>query len=183
MDEPKMNNRYALALILPHEVGTLLDELRGQFRSQMTYINMPHITLGYFMTNLELPDIKETFARLAETNASFTLQLDKIDYFEGKFNTAYVAIDNHQPVIGLRASIINRLQGLDGTSFEDMANSETYHPHVTIGTNIPESSFSTIREYLSKLKVHLVVQAETLALASFGEGGKFRIESLFKLSG
>ncbi len=178
-----MTARYAVALILPQEVEDLLNRLRGVHCSQMTFISIPHITLGYFLTDVELTIVKRAIEQLAEMTVPCTLNLNGIEYFEGDLNTAYVAIENTEPVISLRLKISEHLQRAVGTNIGEHSDSYCYHPHVTIGTNISALAFPAIKEMLSQKGVRLEILADTLALGSIGDDGKSRIESLFKLLG
>lgn len=175
-----MTTPYAVALILPNEVEHLLDRLRGEHASEMTYIKIPHITLKYpFLPTIDLGIIKKNLEQLGEMATPFTMQLNGIRYFEGDSYTVYVAIKDEEPVVKLHLSVLHGLQGIAETTFERSG----YRPHITIGTNISASTFPAIKENLSKQKVRLETRADSLSLFSNGEDGKWQAESVFKLLG
>ena len=94
--------QYAVALVLPDEVGGELDRLRGEFGQHMVYIPIPHVTLAHpFESEADIDRIAEKLQQVAARTRPFTLVLDGFDYFDRDSNVAYIAIVNKQLVVDL----------------------------------------------------------------------------------
>ena len=73
---------YAVALILPDEIEQMLDNLRGEYSRYMNYIDIPHITLMYpFVPKVDSTVLTEKLKQLAQSTKSFTIILNRIEYF------------------------------------------------------------------------------------------------------
>jgi 2'-5' RNA ligase len=175
--------RYALALILPREVENLLDQLRGNHGSQMAYIKLPHVTLGYFETGVDLSTVQRTIQETTDKIESFRITLGGIEYFHSDFYTAFVSIENQEPILNLRQKISKHLQEKVNVIIGGYDALGAYRPHITVGTNISDESFPAIKEMLSQQNVQLETTVETLVLGSVGEDGKMGISAAFQLSG
>ncbi len=174
-----MTTLYAVAFILPERVERLLDSLRGDYASEMTYLKIPHITLKYpFTPTAGFDVLAKAMHRVAETTSPFTMKLNSVHFFE-ESRTAYVAMETEEPIKAIRLDILRALNGM----IEGVSERSDYSPHITIGTNISIAAFPTIKEHLSKQKVGLEIQVDSLSIFSNGGDGKWRAEAVFKLSG
>jgi 2'-5' RNA ligase len=172
--------RYALALILPQEIESLLDQLRGQYSSQMAYIKLPHITLGYFETGADLSTIKQTIQEATDKIAPLRINLDGIEYFQASFYTAYVGIKNQTPILNLRQTISEHLREKVGVNIGGYEMLGGFHPHITIGTNISAEYFPAIQNMFSQHQIQLKTTVRTLVLGSVKEDGAMGISAMFQ---
>lgn len=140
---------FAVALILPDEIGKELDLLRGEYSKHMVYIPIPHITLMYpFESNVDRTTLNTKLETVAKMTRQFTIVLSGIRYFDKYSNVAYIAIENKEPLIDLRMNIIKCLKGIFKIEeqYEKIDSPETFTPHLTIGEAIPNEIFPIIKK-------------------------------------
>ena len=134
-------NHYAVALVLPDTIESLLAGLRGDFKNRMVYVPIPHITLVYpFITKVDTGAIKNKLEQIAHRTKPFTIELSEIGYFHRDSNTAYIGIARSQPVIDLHDILQNEIVLMDD-EHSIFFSSEIFVPHVTIGSEIPDDIF------------------------------------------
>jgi 2'-5' RNA ligase len=176
------SSRYAIALVLPGEVEELLDRLRGNFRENMTYISIPHITLAYpFTTETDIALINNELQRVAGNARAFQIVLDGFGYFQGDSNTAYIAIENKQSVVDLHYAINRTLYSLVADGYNREFNLVNFIPHVTIGTGIPDDILNEVKKTLAEVNVHYECEINSFWLLANTGDGKWIIENEFAL--
>ena len=171
--------QYAIGLILSETFEKELQQLRDGFADSMVYLPVPHITLAYrFEINTSAEQLNDRLSQVALTRGTIILVFEEAGYFQDKVNTAYLAIRNPQPVIGLHYDIYNRINDLLPDGFEDPFKGGNYVPHLTIGTDIPDDVFLSLKNRLDKTQIHFETEVNSFSLYEDGKG-----KSVFKLSG
>ena len=176
---------YAVALTFPSEVDELLSRLREIYNQYIGYTIKPHLTLVYpFVPQVDITIIKEKLKAVAKRTKPFTLVLNGIEYFEGANNVAYAANENKQPVIDLHIDIISPLKELIKEEYTNgQYNLERFTPHVTIGGQIPDEIFPTIKKKFSDYDIHHEIEIVSFVLFSSGEDAIWKPACVFELSG
>ena len=177
---------YAIAVILPDEIGKELDRLRNEFSKNMVYIPIPHLTLVYpFTPTIDITALIDKLKQVAETAAPFILTLNGIGYFEGKNNVAYVAVANIKPVINLHRKIIFSLAGLLKDELKDEQgnfNLDRFVHHVTIGELIPDEILAELKRHMSKNITHYETEVTSFSLFVRNEDGRWMTDNRFALA-
>ena len=177
---------YAVALILPDEIGKELDRLRNEFSTNMVYIPIPHLTLVYpFTPAIDVSALVDKLKQVAETTVPFTITLNGIGYFEGKNNVAYVAVNSIEPVINLQRKIIFSLAGLLKDELKDEQgnfNLDRFVPHVTIGELIPDEILTEFKRHFSKYITHYETEVTSFSLFVRNEDGRWMTDNRFALA-
>ena len=176
---------YAVALTFPGKIAKELNRLRQEYNQYVGYTIEPHLTLVYpLLPEGDISIVKEKLDAVGKKAKPFTLILNGIEYFEGKNNVAYVAIENKQPVKALHTDIMLSLSGLIKEEYTDgQYNFERFTPHVTIGEQIPEAVFPSVKKMFSDYRLHFEIEMASFALFSSGDDAKWRVDSVFQLSG
>jgi 2'-5' RNA ligase len=162
---------YALALLLPGEIGEVLKGLREKYRNDMTYIPEAHITLKYpFTLKTDLNSAKKSLAAVAENVRPFTLALRGIDFWEKPRRVAFIRIENKEPIMALHSRIMDCVQGQVTTQFEERFDKDWFHPHITIGENIAEPVFPELKAEYSRYEISRDVEISSFSLFSNERG-------------
>ena len=176
---------YAIDLIFPGAIAKELNSLREKYNQYVGYTIEPHLTLAYpFLPEVDISLVKEKLNAVSKRTKPFTLILDGIAYFEGKNNVAYAAIENKQPVVALHIDIMRSLNGLIKEEYTDgQYNLERFTPHVTIGDQIPQEVFASVKKRFSDYRLYYEIEMLSFVLSSADEDGVWKPNCLFKLSG
>ena len=175
---------YAVALTFPSEVTERLSRLREKYNQYVGYTIEPHLTLVYpFLPKDNISIIKEKLKAVAKRTKPFTLVLNGIKYFEEENNVAYAAVKNKQPVVDLHIDIMSSLKGLITEEYTDgMYDFERFTPHVTIGEQIPDEVFLTVKKVFSDYELHHEIEIVSFVLFSADENGIWKPTCVFELS-
>ena len=175
---------YAIALTFPSEVSKGLNGLREKYKEYVGYTIEPHLTLAYpFVPTVDISIIKEKLEAVARKTKTFTLVLNGIEYFEEGNNVAYAAVENKQPVIGLHIDVMSSLEGfITEENTDGMYDFERFIPHVTIGAQIPDEVFPTVKKLFLDYELHYEVTISSFTLFSSGEDAIWKPERVFEFS-
>ncbi len=176
---------YAVALTFPSEFAKKLNGLREKYNQNVGYTIEPHLTLVYpFLPEVNIGIIEEKLDEAGKRTKPFTLLLKGIEYFEGVNNVAYAAIENKEPVTALHADIMRSLNGLIKEEYTDgQYNIDKFIPHVTIGEQIPDDVFPTVKRKFSDYELHYETEITSFTLFSGSEDGVWKKAEIFGLSG
>ena len=147
---------YAIVLTFSEDIENVLSKMRRDFQQFIDYIIVPHITLVYpFAPVFSMYQIYEQLGKVAKRTEPFDITLKGIKYFDDGNNVVYAAIKNRQPVKKLHTDIVKSLDGyIKETETDGKYNLDSYIPHVTIGTNIPDKVFEKIKIRFAKYRLH-----------------------------
>lgn len=176
---------YAVALTFPANVARELNELRNELTQYVGYRIEPHMTLVYpFSPPVDMNTVEEKLDAVAKAARPFRLVLDGVEYFEGENNVAYVAVESADPVKSLHTAIMRSISGLIGEeSANGQYNLERFVPHVTIGEQIPNELFPSVKVKFADRKVHHEIEMSSFALFFSGDDRVWKAKRLFWLSG
>lgn len=158
---------YAVIITLRGEANKEITTLREQYNKYANYTIVPHVTLLYpVVLKNGLTAVRDQLEEVAHQTKPFVLGLDGLQYFEGRNNVAYVAIEKRQPVIDLHYSINHALSRIIIDNTKQAYTYEHFTPHVTIAELIPADMFPSIKMELSKLVLRYRVRIDSVSLFS-----------------
>ncbi|MFC1954623.1 2'-5' RNA ligase family protein [Chloroflexota bacterium] len=176
--------QYAAALVFPAELSGWIDALRQEYLRYVNYSIEPHITLVYpFMPETDITVINKKIKQVAERTNSFTLILNGFEYFDGKNNVAYIAIENKQPVADLHYDINQSIGELVKDEFNGRFNLHSFISHVTIGEQIPNEVLRVAKKRLSEIEAHYEADITSFTLFCGSEDGVWTPAEVFLLTG
>jgi 2'-5' RNA ligase len=163
---------YSIGLTFSEEIENVLNKMRKDFQQYIDYIIVPHITLVYpFAPIFSLYQIYEQLGRVAKRTKQFDITLKGIKYFNNENNVVYAAIKNRRPVKKLHTDIIKSLDGyIKETKTDGKFNLDSYIPHVTIGSHIPDKVFEKIKKRFSRYKLHFEDKITFISLFAEDKG-------------
>jgi len=177
-------NRFAVASVLPDEVGQILDCLRGEYARHMKYIDIPHVTLAYpFELKARRSLAAEKLKQVAEGTRPFMLALNGIRYFEEKSNAAYLAVADPEPVINLHYAISRAISDVAGNDYGLKFSFASFVPHVTIGDDIPSDLLPKVKQSLAKAMPHFELRITDFALFAEDAAEMWGVAERFMLAG
>lgn len=177
-------NHFAVALILPEEVGQILNNLRGKYAGHMKYIDIPHVSLAYpFAPKVDIVLVAEKLKLVAEETKLFRLALNGIRYFEGESKVAYLTVLNPKPVIELHYAISRAISDLTIDDYGSKFSFSNFVPHVTIGIDIPANMLTEVKESLSKYMPCYECWINKYGLLEEDDTGTWRVVERFTLAG
>jgi 2'-5' RNA ligase len=178
---------YAVIVTLRGKAHKEIATLREQYNKYVKYTIVPHITLLYpVVLKNGLTAVYAKLAEVANQTKPFILELNGAQYFEGRNNVAYIAVEKRQPVVDLHYSINHALSRIIIDNTKQAYTYEHFIPHVTIAELIPADMFPSIKMELSKLVLRYRVRIDSLSLFSTQQNKTWETwkqEQVFKLLG
>lgn len=175
---------YAVIITLSGKAHKEITTLREQYDKYVNYTIVPHITLLYPVALKN--GLTAVYAKLAEAahqTKPFVIELNGVQYFEGRNNVAYVAVEKRQPVVDLYHNINH---ALNRTLVEKTSTYEHFTPHITVAELIPADMLPDIKMKLSKLVLRYRVRIDSFSLFSARQNKTWETwkqEQVFKLLG
>lgn len=161
--------QYFIGIIFPDEVETKLEQMRGEFAASMVYMPPPHITLAQRLeikTGVEL--LLDRLLEVTSRWKPFPLVFEKVEYWQGLINGAYVAVRDPHPVLGLHHDVYNCIDDLLADGFADPYKIVEYVPHLTIGAYIPEDIFPKVKQRIDSMSLYFETEVNSFVLYEDG---------------
>ena len=152
-------DQYIIIVIPPKEIIAKVNKYKKKYAKYTKYNIPPHITIypPFFSLLPSEETLIEALIQSLKSKKPSRLNLQKVNFFEGRNNVIYFEPDNDSSkylldlVLWVSKSLRNKARNV----FKDYNFSpDKFKPHMTIAERIPKNIFVNIRKDLQNIKVN-----------------------------